>query len=94
MRTPRLVFVALVLLLLSACGGDTDEPGGLATGSQNRDFQQSFVDAKVYPVFVSSELTVGSNRFIIGLLDSNDAPVNNPDIEVSVDFFDLAESRV
>jgi hypothetical protein len=42
---------------------------------------------------VSSELTVGSNRFIIGLLDSNDAPVNNPDIEVNVDFFNLAESE-
>jgi len=93
MRTHRIVFVALALLLLSACGGDTDEPGGQASGSQDRDFQQSFVDAEVYPVFVSSELTVGSNRFIIGLLDSNDAPVNNPDIEVSVDFFALAESE-
>lgn len=94
MRTHRLVLVvALGALLLSACGGDTDDPGGQPSGSENRDFDQSFGDAEVYPVFVSSELTVGSNRFIIGLLDSNDAPVNNPDIEVSVDFFDLAESE-
>ncbi|HZK51087.1 MAG TPA: hypothetical protein VFD47_05955, partial [Actinomycetota bacterium] len=85
--------LAATLLLLGACGGETNEPGDQASDSGDKDFKQSFGDAEVYPVFVSSELTVGSNRFIIGLLDSNDAPVNNPDIEVSVDFFDLAESE-
>jgi len=85
--------LAATLLLLGACGGETNESGDQASDSGDKDFTQSFGDAEVYPVFVSSELTVGSNRFIIGLLDSNDAPVNNPDIEVSVDFFDLAESE-
>ena len=95
MRTHRRVLALLVaaLLLLGACGGDSDEPGDQASDPEGRDFNQSFSDAEVYPVFVSSELTVGSNRFIIGLLDSTDAPVNNPDIEVSVDFFDLADSK-
>jgi hypothetical protein len=95
MRSHWRVFASLVaaLLVLGACGGDTNEQGDKASESEDRDFNQSFEDAEVYPVFVSSELTVGSNRFIIGLLDSTDAPVNNPDIEVSVDFFDLAESR-
>jgi hypothetical protein len=95
MRPHWRVFAPLVaaLLVLGACGGDTNEQGGPASESEARDFNQSFEDAEVYPVFVSSELTVGSNRFIIGLLDANDAPVNNPDIEVSVDFFDLAESE-
>jgi hypothetical protein len=95
MRTSVRVFgiLAAALLVLGACGGETNESGDEASDSGDKDFTQSFGDAEVYPVFVSSELTVGSNRFIIGLLDSNDAPVNNPDIEVSVDFFDLAESE-
>ena len=108
MRPLSRVLVSLLaaLLVLGACGGDTneqgdgtadsevtDEQGDQPSESGDRDFNQGFADAEVYPVFVSSELTVGSNRFIIGLLDSNDAPVNNPDIEVNVDFFDLAESE-
>jgi hypothetical protein len=95
MRSHWRVFASLVaaLLVLGACGGDTNEQGDQSSESEDRDFNQSFENAEVYPVFVSSELTVGSNRFIIGLLDSTDAPVNNPDIEVSVDFFDLAESK-
>jgi len=87
------VLLGATLLLLGACGADAEESGDQTSDSGDKNFNQSFGDAEVYPVFVSSELTVGSNRFIIGLLDSNDAPVNDADIEVSVDFFNLAESR-
>lgn len=94
MRPEKRIFglFACALLLLGACGGGTDDEGEQSSDARSKDFKQSFAGAEVYPVFVSSELTVGSNRFIIGLLDSNDAPVNNPDIEVSVQFYDLAQS--
>jgi hypothetical protein len=92
-----LALLACAALLFAACGengddGDGQGADGQGSDAQSKDFEQSFGDAEVYPVFVSSELTVGSNRFIIGLLDSNDAPVNNPDIDVSADFYDLAQS--
>lgn len=47
---------------------------------------QSYADAEVYPVFVSSEVVAGQNRFLLGLLDSNDAPVATEDITVSATF--------
>lgn len=47
---------------------------------------QSYTDAEVYPVFVSSEIVEGPNRFLLGLLDSNDAPVAAEDITVSATF--------
>ncbi|MGH2752751.1 MAG: hypothetical protein ACRDK3_18060 [Actinomycetota bacterium] len=81
------------VLLLGACGEATEDRSDEGSDAEAKDFSQSFGDAEVYPVFVSSELTVGSNRFIIGLLDSNDAPVNDPEIEVSVDFYELSESN-
>lgn len=84
--------VAVTALVLGACGGGGEDEGGNSSDAGSKDFSGSFGDAEVYPVFVSSELAVGSNRFIVGLLDSNDAPLNDPDIEVSADFYDLAES--
>ncbi|MGH2754689.1 MAG: TlpA family protein disulfide reductase [Actinomycetota bacterium] len=39
---------------------------------------------KMTPVLVSSELVVGDNRVVLGLLDENDAPAADPDIDVVV----------
>jgi hypothetical protein len=35
---------------------------------------------------------VGENRFLIGVLDSNDAPLGSPDLSVDVTFYDFDES--
>lgn len=48
---------------------------------------------KAYPVFVSSEIVVGRNRFLVGLLSGeNDAPIASPRIDMSISFFDLDKS--
>jgi hypothetical protein len=95
MRTRSRTFALVVLaaLLVTACSAGTEESNDEPSDSSDKDFSESFGDAEVYPVFVSSELTVGENRFIIGLLDGKDAPVNNPDIDVTVDFYNLKEAE-
>lgn len=41
---------------------------------------------EVFPVIASSERVVGENRFLIGLLDSNDAPIRSPKTTLQVGF--------
>jgi hypothetical protein len=88
----RAIAAALALLGAACAGGDDPSaPGGDAkdgTGS----FDQPFTDVEAYPVFVNSEIVRGENRFLIGLLNDEDAPIAAPDIDMHVAFFDLAES--
>lgn len=88
---PRVVSLLLVAVIgLAACGGDEPtSPAAEPTGSK---FGGAFADAEAYPVFASSEIVVGENRFLVGLLDSNDAPIGSPDIQMHIEFYDLAIS--
>jgi hypothetical protein len=84
--------LACALLVAAACG---EEPEGAAGGSgaaKPSAFETPFTDAAVYPRFVSSQLAVGENRFLVGLLNDEDAPVGAPDIAMHVSFFDLERS--
>lgn len=97
MRIRNLSLVLLVALVAAACGGSGDDPGnggdGKASGGATPDsFATPFAGADAYPIFVSSEIVTGENRFLIGLLDSNDAPIGGPDIQVDVAFYDLDAS--
>ncbi len=94
----RLVLGAIavaVALTAPACGGGDDgdaastaAPSGDAAAS----FDQPFSGAPVYPVFASSEVVRGENRFLIGLLNDEDAPIASPDISMHVAFYDLGET--
>lgn len=88
---PRVVALLLVALsVLAACGGDDGAaPATEPTGSR---FGGAFAGAEAYPVFASSEIVVGENRFLVGLLDSNDAPIGSADIQMHIEFYDLAVS--
>jgi hypothetical protein len=97
-RAPRLVFgrmgtkakvlimMPVALLLAAACGGGDSEtratPSPETTGT-----------AELFPVFASSELVVGDNRFLLGLLDSNDAPIGSPDINIRAKFYFDTEEK-
>lgn len=90
-KTRLLALSILALLGFAACGGsDAPDPDAGATGSR---FGGAFADAEAYPVFASSEVVVGENRFLVGLLDSNDAPIGSADIDMHIEFYDLAVSE-
>lgn len=92
MKRFRSLPIALIALLalLGACGkGKSNEPAA----SSDRSFDGDFSDVEAYPVFVSSEIVVGRNRFLVGLLSgANDAPIASPRIDMSISFFDLTRS--
>lgn len=85
--------LAAALVLAAGCGsdaGDGDDSGDAPEGAAS--FEQPFSDVAAYPVLVNSEITVGENRMLMGVLDDNDAPVGSPDVELHVSYFDLEES--
>jgi hypothetical protein len=90
----RLSILALLFAVAAtACGGgggDEAGSGADAEGTAASEFEQSYTDVAAYPVLVSNELVVGRNRFVVGLLDDQDAPLADPKIEMEVSFFDLA----
>ncbi|MDQ4024739.1 MAG: hypothetical protein M3217_04505 [Actinomycetota bacterium] len=75
----------------AACSGG-DDPAAPGDDGGAGSFDQPFTDVEAYPVFVSSDIVRGENRFLIGLLNDEDAPIASPDIEMHVAFYDLAES--
>ena len=70
--------IAAVLALAVACGGDDDEEGPSAatsdpTGSALTTCAESPIaepiDGELLPIVISSDLAVGSERFVVGLID-------------------------
>lgn len=95
MRSKIITMSILAALTLAACGGGEAEDSvdeDPAKGTKPAAFATPYTDAAAYPVFVSSEITVGENRFLIGLLDDNDAPIGSPEVSVEVAYFDLEAS--
>lgn len=89
---PLALGVALVFVLAS-CGRDEgdDRSASSDDATTAADFKKPFGDVEAYPVLASSEVVVGSNRFILGLLDGNDAPIGEPAIDVGIRFYDLSD---
>jgi hypothetical protein len=86
MRKRVPVLVAVMLVLGACSSGGEGEPKGSAS-----DFEKP-ASGQVYAQFASSDLAVGENRVLVGLLNDDDAPIGSPEIEVQIDYFDLGES--
>ena len=90
--------LAVAVMSLAACSSGERErsPESLSTprgqGSGAKSFEQPFTDVKAYPVFASSEIVVGPNRLLVGLLNDKDAPIGSPKVDMRIEFFDLDRS--
>jgi hypothetical protein len=91
------LLVAAVVSLGACSGGEPERsPESLPTprgqGSGAKSFQQPFTDVEAYPVFASSEIVVGPNRLLVGLLNDKDAPIGSTKVDMKIRFFDLDRS--
>lgn len=82
--TPMLAIV----LMAGACGPDAaDESEPEQARATPETCPSDYAGADIYPIFVSSEITVGDrSRFLVGLLDSNDAPVSSDELNMTASF--------
>lgn len=79
-------------LVMSSCGSEGGTGRSPSSGDVSAaDFEKPIGDVDAYPVLASSEVVVGSNRVVLGLLDGNDAPIGAPGIDVGIRFFDLSD---
>jgi hypothetical protein len=90
---PVRLLIAMIALVLTAAGCGGSDEGGSDAGSGGEDcrkpFEQALGSTPAYPVFASSDVSVGENRFLVGLLNDDDAPIGDPSIDMSIEFFDL-----
>ena len=96
--SPKVLISLLLVLLLAACGADDPSGNDEKEAGRSNDgagCPEDYSDAEVYPIFVSSEVVTGANRFLLGLLDRNDAPIGGPELKVSATFepVDQAEAE-
>lgn len=93
MRRVLLFLLVFALVAATACGTDSGDAGDAGSGKAAcvEPFEQAYSGAEAYPVFASTELVVGENRFLVGVLNDDDAPIGSPDIDVHVEFFDLTK---
>ena len=93
LRRPLFVVASAALLGAVACGGGggSSDPGSGGEASCRAPYEKALSDVKAYPVFASSDVSVGSNRFLVGLLNDDDAPIGDPSIDMKIEFVDLTE---
>jgi hypothetical protein len=64
------IVASLATVIIMACGGADDSPEATTSNGTRTDRPlRTFIDADYLPTIISTNLAVGENRFVIGLLD-------------------------
>ncbi len=83
----HLILILSAALVVAACGGSaTPTPTGAPTVTAA---PSTSALPNVLPIFVSSEIVAGKNRFLFSLTDRADKVIAAPDVAVSLEFFDM-----
>ncbi len=92
MRGLMPVFLTAVALVAAACGGSTPVSPSSAPSTPGAPIASTPAagEPNIYPIFVSSEILAGKNRFLFSLTDAANKLVAAPDVPVTLEFFDVA----
>lgn len=96
MRRPILILPALILAACAA-GTPTSAPTSATTATPPSSatpvgsaVPSSNVGPNILPIFISSEILAGQNRFLFSLADQANKIVAAPDVPVTLEFYDVA----
>src|SRR3972149_9594279 len=89
----RRLILTLSALILAACAAGTPSPA--STGAPSATPAASTVPSSnagpsILPIFVSSEILAGTNRFLFSLTDRANQVIAAPDVPVALEFYDVA----
>src|SRR3712207_5259533 len=88
LRSTYLLFLVACGVVLAACGGSSDPDQAAAPGASATSAAASTPGTGYGPVVAASELVVGRNRFVLGIID-NATGQPLPDATVHFRFFTL-----
>jgi hypothetical protein len=81
------IVAVLIALAFAGCTASTAKPNSDVISKPT-----ASPGAKAIPVIASSEILVGQNRFLVGLLNRNGAPIGTPHTQMKIAFFDPKQS--
>ncbi|MHB8891625.1 MAG: hypothetical protein ACYC65_06220, partial [Candidatus Limnocylindrales bacterium] len=87
----RVIPLFLTALALAACGASTPGSPSTAAASSGPPAASAPEPGKpnIFPIFVSSEILAGTNRFLFSLADAANKLVAAPDVSVKLEFYDV-----
>ena len=89
----RRLILTLSALILAACAAGTPSPAATrapgATPAASTG-PSSNAGPNILPIFVSSEILAGQNRFLFSLTDRANQVIAAPDVPVALEFYDVA----
>ena len=96
-RLTRLLALAIIAVSVASCGGSPADPGSSALSTVPAASDAALTERptsagpNILPIFISSEILAGRNRFLFSLTDRANKLVAAPDVPVTLEFYNVDE---